>query len=137
MSAIVGTAPIWDGMTSTHYGRRSMLCWKIRCVKNWKDMFNGHFIVSRKRVLARPRRIYEYLKELVDAREDNWIHSEPEPNWFEKDKGKSMPSNPKFGHTLERLWHVIFNCSNPAQLVDCDVRGMKAEGPGGCTCKDV
>ena len=99
--------------------------------------FNGHFIVSRKRVLARPRRIYEYLKELVDAREDNWIHSEPEPSWFEKDKGKSMPSNPKFGHTLERLWHVIFNCSNPAQLVDCDVRGMKAEGPGGCTCKDV
>lgn len=99
--------------------------------------FNGHFIVSRKRVLARPRRIYEYLKELVDAREDHWIHSEPEPSWFEKDKGKSMPSNPKFGHTLERLWHVIFNCSNPAQLVDCDVRGMKAEGPGGCTCKDL
>lgn len=99
--------------------------------------FNGHFIVSRKRILSRPKSIYEYLKELVDASEDHWLHSEPEPKWFEKEKGKSTPDNPKFGHTLERLWHVIFNCSNPAQMVDCDVKGMKAEGPGGCTCKDI
>lgn len=99
--------------------------------------FNGHFIVSRKRILSRPRSIYEYLQELVDAPEDHWLHSEPEPRWFEKDKGKSTPDDPKFGHTLERLWHVIFNCSNPAQMVDCDVKGMKAEGPGGCTCKDI
>ena len=99
--------------------------------------FNGHFIVSRKRILSRPRSIYEYLQELADAPEDHWLHSEPEPRWFEKDKGKSTPDDPKFGHTLERLWHVIFNCSNPAQMVDCDVKGMKAEGPGGCTCKDM
>ena len=99
--------------------------------------FNGHFIVSRKRILSRPKSNYEYLQELVDAPEDHWLHSEPEPKWFEKDKGKSTPDDPKFGHTLERLWHVIFNCSNPAQMVDCDVKGMKAEGPGGCTCKDI
>ena len=99
--------------------------------------FNGHFIVSRQRILSRPKSTYEYLQELVDAPEDHWLHSEPEPNWFDKDKGKSTPDDPKFGHTLERLWHVIFNCSNPAQMVDCDVKGMKAEGPGGCTCKDV
>ena len=99
--------------------------------------FNGHFIVSRKRILSRPRSIYEYLQELVNAPEHHWLHSEPEPKWFEKDKGKSIPDDPKFGHTLERLWHVIFNCSNPTQMVDCDVKGMKAEGPGGCTCKDV
>ena len=99
--------------------------------------FNGHFIVSRKRILSRPKSIYEYLKELIDAPQDHWLHAEPEPKWFEKDKGKSTPDDPKFGHTLERLWHVIFNCSNPAQMVDCDVKGMKAEGPGGCTCKDI
>ena len=99
--------------------------------------FNGHFLVSRKRILSRQKSNYEYLKELVDAPEDHWLHSEPEPKWFEKDKGKSTPDDPKFGHTLERLWHVIFNCSNPAQMVDCDVKGMKAEGPGGCTCKDI
>lgn len=99
--------------------------------------FNGHFIVSRKRILSRPKSIYKYLKELADAPEDHWLHTEPEPEWFEKEKGKSTPDNPKFGHTLERLWHVIFNCSDPAQMVDCDVKGMKAEGPGGCTCKDI
>ena len=99
--------------------------------------FNGHFIVSRKRILSRPKSTYEYLKELVDAPQDHWLHTEPEPKWFEKEKGKSTSDNPKFGHTLERLWHVIFNCSDPAQMVDCDVKGMKAEGPGGCTCKDI
>ena len=99
--------------------------------------FNGHFIVSRKRVLARSRGTYEYLQALVDAPEDHWIHSEPEPKWFDKEKGKSIPSNPKFGHTLERLWHTIFTCDDPANVVDCDMKGMKAEGPGGCSCKDA
>ena len=99
--------------------------------------FNGHFIVSRKRILARSRGIYQYLQALVDAPEDHWIHSEPEPKWFEKEKGKSIPSNPKFGHTLERLWHTIFTCDEPAKVVDCDMKGMKAEGPGGCSCRDA
>lgn len=99
--------------------------------------FNGHFIVSRKRILARPRWIYQYLQALVDAPDDHWIHSEPEPKWFENEKGKSIPSNPKFGHTLERLWHTIFTCDDPAKVVDCDMKGMKAEGPGGCSCRDA
>ncbi len=99
--------------------------------------FNGHFIVSRKRILARPRETYRYLQALVDAPEDHWIHSEPEPRWFEKDKGKSIPSDPKFGHTLERLWHTIFACDDPTKVVDCDMKGMKAEGPGGCSCRDA
>ena len=99
--------------------------------------FNGHFIVSRKRVLARSRGTYEYLQTLVDAPEGHWIHSEPEPEWFEKKKGRSTPSNPKFGHTLERLWHTIFTCDDPAKVVDCDIKGMKAEAPGGCSCKDA
>ena len=99
--------------------------------------FNGHFIVSRKRMLARSRGIYQYLQALVDAPEDHWIHSEPEPKWFEKEKGKSIPSNPKFGHTLERLWHTIFTCDDPAKVVDCDMKGMQAEGPGGCSCRDA
>ena len=99
--------------------------------------FNGHFIVSRKRILARSREIYQYLQTLVDAPADHWIHSEPEPKWFDKDMGKSRPSNPKFGHTLERLWHTIFFCDDPAQVVDCDTKGMRAEGPGGCSCRDA
>lgn len=97
---------------------------------------NGHFIVLKRRIVAPPRWTYEYLKELVDAPEDHWRHAEPEPKWFETEKGKSVPSNPKFGHTIERLWHVLFSCSDPADMADCDLEGMKAKGTGGCTCKD-
>lgn len=98
--------------------------------------FNGHFIVSRNRVLARPRSTYEYLQKLVDAPKEHLIHTEAQPKWFDHDKGKSEPSNPKFGHTLERLWSTVFNCSDPTVVVDCDLKGMKAEGPGGCSCND-
>lgn len=98
--------------------------------------FNGHFIVSRRRISARPRWIYEYLQGLIDAPEDHWIHAEPQPKWFEKEHGRSTPGNPKFGHTLERLWHTLFGCDDPTEMTDCDLKGMNAEGPGGCTCKD-
>ena len=98
--------------------------------------FNGHFIVSRRRILALPRHMYEYLQELVDAPEDHWIHTEEEPKWFDKQKGKSNPSNPKFGHTLERLWHTLFACDSVDVVEDCEIDAMKAEGKGGCMCRD-
>ena len=98
--------------------------------------FNAHFIVSRRRIHARPKSIYTYLRDLVDAPLDHWIHREREPAWFDRQKGASEPSNPKFGHTLERLWHTIFACDDPAKVVDCDVEGLKEEGKGGCSCLD-
>ena len=98
--------------------------------------FNGHFIVSRKRILARSRNVYAYLRWLVDAPEDHWVHTEKEPKWFEKKKGKSTPSNPKFGHTLERLWHTLFACDSPDVVEDCDIEGLKVEDKGGCMCRD-
>ena len=122
--------PLWPQLYSMLQGK---VCQRL---EGHVLSFNGHFIVSRKRILARPRGIYQYLRALVDAPADHQIHSEPEPKWFEKDKGKSIPSNPKFGHTLERLWHTIFNCDDPEQVVDCDMKGMKTEGPGGCSCRD-
>ena len=123
--------PLWPQIYSMLQGN---LCQRL---EGHVLSFNGHFIVSRKRILARSRETYQYLQALVDAPEDHWIHSEPEPKWFEKDKGKSIPSNPKFGHTLERLWHTIFNCDDPEKVVDCDMKGMKPEGPGGCSCRDA
>lgn len=123
--------PLWPQIYSMLQGK---VCQRL---EGHVLSFNGHFIVSRKRILARPRGIYQYLQALVNAPEDNWIHSEPEPRWFEKKIGKSIPSNPKFGHTLERLWHTIFTCDDPAKVVDCDTKSMKAEGPGGCSCRDA
>ena len=123
--------PLWPQIYSMLQGK---VCQRL---EGHVLSFNGHFIVSRKRVLARPREMYQYLQSLVDAPADHWIHSEPEPEWFEKDKGKSIPSNPKFGHTLERLWHTIFNCDDPEHVLDCDMIGMSKEGPGGCSCRDA
>ena len=123
--------PLWPQIYSMLQGK---VCQRL---EGHVLSFNGHFIVSRNRILARPRRIYQYLQSLVDAPADHWIHSEPEPKWFEKDKGKSMPSNPKFGHTLERLWHTIFDCDDPEKVVDCDMKGMRREGLGGCSCRDT
>lgn len=123
--------PLWPQIYSLLQGK---VCQRL---EGHVLSFNGHFIVSRNRILARPRGIYEHLQSLVDAPADHWIHSEPEPKWFEKDKGKSIPSNPKFGHTLERLWHTIFGCDDPEKVVDCDMKGMRTEGPGGCSCTDT
>ena len=123
--------PLWPQLYSILQGK---VCQRL---EGHVLSFNGHFIVSRKRVLARPREIYQYLQTLVDAPADHWIHSEPEPKWFDKDKGKSEPSNPKFGHTLERLWHTIFTCDDPTKVEDCDMKDMRVEGPGGCSCRDA
>lgn len=122
--------PLWPQIYSMLQGR---VCQRL---EGHVLSFNGHFIVSRNRIVARPRGIYQYLQSLVDAPVDHWIHSEPEPKWFEKDKGKSIPSNPKFGHTLERLWHTVFGCDDPEKVVDCDMKDMRTEGPGGCSCTD-
>lgn len=123
--------PLWPQIYSMLQGK---VCQRL---EGHVLSFNGHFIVSRKRILARSRGIYQYLQALVNAPQDNWLHSEPEPRWFEKEKGKSIPSNPKFGHTLERLWHTIFTCDDPTKVVDCDTKSMKAEGPDGCSCRDA
>lgn len=98
--------------------------------------FNGHFIVSRKRIRERPREWYEYLRDLVDAPEGHWLHEESFPKWFDREKGKSSPQDPKFGHTLERLWHVVFKCANTADVRDCEVKEGEEEGQGGCSCND-
>ena len=98
--------------------------------------FNGHFIVSRKRIRERPKELYEYLRDLVDAPEGHWLHEESFPKWFDREKGKSSPQDPKFGHTLERLWHILFKCYDVADVRDCEVKAGEDEGRGGCSCND-
>ena len=98
--------------------------------------FNGHFIVSKSRIRARPKQMYEYLQSLVNAPSGHRLHEEAEPRWFDRRIGKSTAQNPKFGHTLERLWHVIFDCADTQQVRDCDISGKKSQGEGGCSCVD-
>lgn len=79
----------------------------------------GQFIVAKERVIARPRWIYEYIGSLVDAPEDHWIHREQQPAEIKKNMGESAPDNPLFGHTVERIWPTLFNCSNEPEMEGC------------------
>lgn len=79
----------------------------------------GQFIVAKDRVVARPRWIYEYIGSLVDAPERHWIHRQKEPSTLRKTFGKSLPENPLFGHTVERIWPTLFNCSNEPEMQGC------------------
>lgn len=79
----------------------------------------GQFIVAKEKVIARPRWIYEYIGSLVDAPEGHWIHQEQEPAGLKKTLGESLPDNPLFGHTVERLWPTLFNCSNEPEMPGC------------------
>ena len=79
----------------------------------------GQFIVAKERVIARPRWVYEYIGSLVDAPEGHWIHEQEEPAALKEALGKSMPDNPLFGHTVERIWPTLFNCSNEPEMEGC------------------
>ncbi|KAL9130045.1 MAG: hypothetical protein Q9175_007125 [Cornicularia normoerica] len=79
----------------------------------------GQFIVAKEKVVARPRWIYEYIGSLLDAPEGHWIHQEQEPAALRQGLGESVPDNPLFGHTVERIWPTLFNCSNEPEMQGC------------------
>ncbi len=55
----------------------------------------------------------------MDAPEGHWIHREKEPAGLKKALGESMPDNPLFGHTVERIWPTLFDCSNEPEMPGC------------------
>ena len=97
---------LFDGKTCDSTGQQSI---------SWL----GQFIVARERVVAKPRWIYEYIGSLLDAPADHWIHQEQEPAGIKASLGESRPDNPLFGHTIERIWPTLFNCSNEPEMEGC------------------
>ncbi|KAJ3185936.1 hypothetical protein HDU85_000850 [Gaertneriomyces sp. JEL0708] len=87
--------------------------------------YTGQFIVSRERVRHRSRSLYRYILDLLQADEQHWIHQES-PKWF----GKSTPSNPFFGHYVERSYHAMFGCMNVEMLHEGCYKGKL------CGCYD-
>ncbi|CAF1070646.1 unnamed protein product [Rotaria sp. Silwood1] len=67
--------------------------------------FRGQFLVSGKRIQNRPLKIYKYLYDLITANSSHWLHRDLRSLFF-----KSTPDNPIFGHTVERLWTILFKC---------------------------
>ncbi|CAF1103445.1 unnamed protein product [Rotaria magnacalcarata] len=67
--------------------------------------FRGQFLVSGKRIRDRPLKVYKYLYELITANSSHWLHRDLRSIFY-----KSTPDNPIFGHTVERIWTILFKC---------------------------
>ncbi|GAA5952939.1 hypothetical protein JCM3765_003012 [Sporobolomyces pararoseus] len=89
--------------------------------------WSAQFLVSRARILANPYHKYAYVDELMCAPEGHWIHN----MWGPNESGG--PSNPAFGHSVERAWPAIFDCWDPKIAKECTDEVMDREK---CTCID-
>jgi len=101
------------------------VCHTVKDEKGQLSTSNGQFIVSRQRILSRSRHIYQYLEELISAPDGHWIHDETEPAMAAENFQTGTPSNPLFGHTLERMWATIFGCTHLG-IDGCEI-GFAAE----------
>ncbi len=89
--------------------------------------WSAQFVVSKRRILAHPYQRYAKVAGLMEAPEGHWLHGTWGPN------NSGGPSNPTFGHSLERAWPLIFGCTDPNIAETCpDDKHDRA----GCQCFD-
>lgn len=95
--------------------------------------YKGQFVVSAARIRGIPKSIYEDLRDAF-VNPESWAHKEP----FLKGRWESM-SQPIFGYYLERMWNMLFQCSDtdvawkcPTLLSGWRIGGSKAD----CQCFD-
>ncbi|KAF2849321.1 hypothetical protein T440DRAFT_519254 [Plenodomus tracheiphilus IPT5] len=95
--------------------------------------YKGQFIVSAARIRGIDKNIYDDLREaFVD--EESWAHQEP----YLQGREDSM-SQPLFGYTMERIWNVLFQCSDMQVAWKCPslISGWRFGGDvGDCQCFD-
>ena len=90
------------------------------CPENIVITYFGQFVVSRKRIRDNNKYMYGHLREVLLAEMDHWIHKDPKPDGF-----PDSPNSPYFGHTLERIWLVLFHCES-TKLTDTCGAGLGA-----------
>ncbi|BGP08616.1 hypothetical protein JCM10049v2_004463 [Rhodotorula toruloides] len=90
--------------------------------------WSAQFAVSKRRILANPYARYSSLSSLLEAPLSHWIHN----LWGPNDSGG--PSNPAFGHSVERAWPVIFGCWDPKLAAECPDEVAEKEK---CQCLDT
>ena len=56
---------------------------------------------------------WQWLEKMISAPQEHWLHKEEEPVFIREQymPEGSTPDNPLFGHTVERSWSMIFECS--------------------------
>lgn len=110
---------------------------------------NAQFAVSRKRILDKPKSMYQSLIDAFNPSETNPILKNHEflgfsdaayysralyrnSNGTLKDDLK-WATDPLFGHTMERMWTVIFDCYNMSLVKGC----APCEGDSACMDPDL
>ncbi|GAA5841151.1 hypothetical protein JCM11251_003222 [Rhodosporidiobolus azoricus] len=89
--------------------------------------WSAQMVVSKRRILANPYIKYAKVDELIEAPEGHWVHN----MWGPNESGG--PSNPAFGHSVERAWPMIFNCWDARLAKECpDEVAVKEK----CQCLD-
>lgn len=96
--------------------------------------YKGQFVATAARIRGIDKAIYDDLwKLLVD--EKSWAHSEP----YLQGREDAM-SKPWFGYTMERIWNVLFQCSDMDVAWKCPTL-LSGWRPGGsiadCQCFDT
>jgi hypothetical protein len=85
------------------------------CPKHITLSYLGQMIVSAERIRSRPRQIYKHLRAVLESDMEHFIHDDPRQEWAFADD----PSEPYFGHTLERSWMVLWGCEDTKILNGC------------------
>lgn len=75
----------------------------------------GQMLVSAKRIRQRPRKVYEHLKAVLESDMHHWIHTDPREDWAFRDD----PSEPYFGHSIERAYMVLWGCDDVGIVERC------------------
>jgi len=90
--------------------------------------YKGQFVASARRLRGIPKEIYQGLYDSVVGK----THSNEEP-------AGDDPSAPVFGYSLERLWSLLLQCSDPQVAVKCPtlLSGWRNGGDvSDCQCLD-
>ncbi|KAH0558958.1 hypothetical protein GP486_004420 [Trichoglossum hirsutum] len=97
--------------------------------------YKGQFVASARRIRGTPQHLYKKLYDGVTSAEEGWAHDEAIV------KGRpDLPSAPFFGYTVERLWSILMQCSEPGIAVKCPTLLSKWRTGGSiedCQCLDA
>ena len=94
--------------------------------------FRGQFMASRGRITRNSKKKWELLRGAL-TNMSHFIHDDPTPDQGLAFRNDKDPTNPIFGHTLERAWMVIFGCNDLRIRHNCNDRDINAI----CGCYDV
>lgn len=98
----------------------------------YSTFMKGAFLVSKRRLLAVPEKVYRSLFALLAAPNGHWVHQQ---HTFE---GWKNVNSPLAGHIMERAWNILFDCLDVIHTQHCWQCDEGKQCPStGCQCRDA